>query len=124
MKNSASTMTDFCAAIIGARHARHDAEKEGRWRQRIIRWNDDVGRLIITTRLRDHAFHFDHAVIGIDHGMTAGRLGRNVDEFVKNPITESVVHCFAQTLILVGRHADNMVDERALGFRAHDSVDC
>src|SRR5437870_3581349 len=31
--------------------------------------------------------------------------------------------CLAQALVLIGRHADDVEDERALGFRAHHSID-
>src|SRR6266705_3441095 len=81
-------------------------------------------RLIVTTRLCDHAFHFEHTVIGIDHGVTASRLSGNSYEVPEIAVSKSVVHRFALTLVLIGRHADNMEDERALGLRAHHSVDC
>jgi hypothetical protein len=76
-----------------------------------VRWNDDVGGLIITTRLCAHAFHFHHAVIGIDHGVAAGGLSGNVDEVPKNPVSKSVMHDLAQALVLKRRHADDMVDQ-------------
>src|SRR6266511_1608820 len=67
----------------------------------IIRWNDDVSRLTVAPSLCDDAFHFYHAVIRIDHRVRAGRLRRDVDELVKNSVAESVVHRFAQALILI-----------------------
>jgi hypothetical protein len=58
----------------------------------IVRWNDDVDGLIITTRLCDQAFHFYHAVIGIDHGVAAGRWSADVDEVPKNSVSKSDAH--------------------------------
>src|SRR5207244_4071040 len=92
--------------------------------KRIVRWNDDVGRLVITTRLCDHAFHFKHAVIGINHGVTASRLSGNSYEVPEIAVSKSVMHRLAQALVLIRRHTHDVVNERALGFRAHHSIDC
>jgi hypothetical protein len=42
---------------------------------------------------------------------------------LSNMPSPGVVHRLAQALVLVGGHADNMEDKRALGFRAHDSIE-
>ncbi len=34
------------------------------------------------------------------------------------------MHCLAQALVLIRRHTHDVVNERALGFRAHHSIDC
>ena len=91
-------------------------------RQRIIGRNEDIGGLIVAPRLGDNALHLDCAIVRIDERGAAGRRRGQAGEIPELAIAESVMGDLAQTLVLIGRHPDDMKDQRALGFRAHDAV--
>src|SRR5271165_4081407 len=106
-----------------ARLERHRSHLDGRNRRlRIVGWNEDIGRLIVAPRLRDHTLHLDDAVIWIDDGGAAGRRGREADEIPEIAVAKGVMCDLAQALILIGGHADDMKHQRALGFRAHHAI--
>ena len=54
--------------------------------------------------------------------MRACRLGRNVDEVLKNAIAKSMVQDLPQLLISHAGHAHQMEDGRPLGFGPHHPV--
>ena len=45
-----------------------------------------------------------------------------IDEIAENPIAEGVMGNLAQAPVLIGRHANDMKNERTLGLRPHDPV--
>src|SRR5580658_9155800 len=44
-------------------------------RRRVVGWNEDIGGLIVSPRLRDHTLHLDCAIVRIDKRGAAGRRG-------------------------------------------------
>ena len=92
--------------------------------QRIIGRHYNVGRLILSARLGDDALHFDDAVVRVDHGVTTSCLGRDFDEIAEDAVAERAMGNFAQALVLIGWHSDDVEDQRPLGLRAHHAVYC
>ena len=84
--------------------------------------NEDIGGLIVAPRLGDNALHLDCAIVRIDERGAAGRRGGEAGEIPELAVAQGVMGDLAQTLVLIGRHPDDMKDQRALGFRAHDAV--
>ena len=54
--------------------------------------------------------------------MATGGLRRYVDEIAENSVAQGMMRDLMQPLILMGRHPDEMEDERSLGLGAHHAV--
>ena len=54
--------------------------------------------------------------------MTTCGTGRQVDEIAENAIAEGVMGDLMHALVLIGRHADDVKDQRTFRLRAHHTV--
>ena len=55
--------------------------------------------------------------------MTTCGTGGQVDEVAENAIAERVMGDLVHALVLIGRHADDVEDQRPFGLGAHHAVD-
>ena len=54
--------------------------------------------------------------------MTARGTSGQVDEIAENPIAECVMGDLMHALVLIGRHAHDVKDQRTFRLRAHHTV--
>ena len=55
--------------------------------------------------------------------MTARSTGGQLDEIAEHAVAEGVMGDLAYALVLIGGHADDVKDERALSLGAHHAVE-